>query len=130
MTPARLAAAIAALAAVGFCREAYFHFVAEPRLDAWHRSIDVKYEALRERLPGAGEIGYVSDDPIEGETGKRRFLETQYALAPLVLRSGDARAAVVVVNVFDPSRLGELLAARRLELVERVGVGTAVARPK
>ncbi|MGZ6143130.1 MAG: hypothetical protein ACXWLM_07315 [Myxococcales bacterium] len=130
MTPARLAAAIAALAAVGFCREAYFHFLAEPRAEQWRRSIDVKYEALREALPDEGEAGYVSDDPIEGETGKRRFLETQYALAPLVLRYGDDRSGVVVVNVFDPSRLGELLGARRLELVERIGVGTAVARPK
>ena len=33
MNQARLAAVIAALAAVGFCREAYFHFWSEPHYE-------------------------------------------------------------------------------------------------
>ncbi len=130
MSERRVAAALAALAAVGFCREAYFHFVAEPRAEPPRIAIDDKFSAVAERVPREGEAGYLSDDPIETEQGKRRFLEMQYALAPLVLRYGDDRAPLVLVDVMDPSRLPELVARHALELVERVGVGFALARPK
>ena len=125
----RLAGALAALAVVGFCREAYFHFVSEPRFEPRRMRIDEKFSAVAERVPREGEAGYLSDDPIETEQGKRRFLEMQYALAPLVLRYGDVKAPLVLVNVADPSRLAELVARNGLVLEERVGVMFALARP-
>ena len=124
MNERRLAAAIVALAAVGFCREAYVHFWSEPRHEPRRPPIDEKLAPLLQIAPRSGEAGYVSDEPIETEAGKRRFLETQYALAPLVLRYGDARAPVVIANVADPSRLDALLAGRR---AARAGPGLAVA---
>ena len=129
MTERRLAGFVAALALVGFCREAYLHFVSEPRNEPRRMRIDDKFSAVVERVPREGEVGYLSDDPIETEQGKRRFLEMQYALAPLVLRYGDVKAPLVVVNVLDPSRLPELVARNGLELEERIGVVFALARP-
>jgi hypothetical protein len=122
----RLAAAIVALAAVGFCREAYFHFWSEPRNEPRRPPIDTKFAPLFVWLPRDGEAGYVTDDPIGTESGKRRFLETQYALAPIVLRYGDGRAPLVVANVADPSDLDALLAGRTV--VARAGPGIAAAK--
>lgn len=125
MNQRRLAAAIVALSAVGFCREAYFHFWSEPRHEPRRPPIDEKFAPLFGLLPREGEAGYASDEPIETEAGKRRFLETQYALAPLVLRYGDSRAPLLVANVADPSHLAPILAGRTV--VARAG-GVVVAR--
>ena len=136
MTPARIAAAIAVLAAVGFCRTAYFHFVAEPLHEQPipGSPIDDQFRALLPLLPRAGEVGYVTDEPIlmapgfEYQGAKQRFLQLQYAVAPLVLRYDDDGAALVVANVADPARLEAVLRAHGLVVVARAGPSTAVAR--
>ncbi len=136
MTPARIAAAIAVLAAVGFCRTAYYHFVAEPRHERPLPGppIDDQFRALLPLLPRSGEVGYVTDEPIlttpgfEYQGAKQRFLQMQYALAPLVLRYDDDRAALVVANVADPARLGEVLRAHGLAAVAQAGPTTVVAK--
>lgn len=136
MTPARIAAVIAALAAVGFCRTAYFHFSSEPRRERPIPGppIDDQFRALLPLLPREGEVGYVTDEPIltapgfEYQGAKQRFLQMQYALAPLVLRYDDDRAPVVVANVADAAHLGEVLRAHGLVAVAQAGPATAVAR--
>lgn len=136
MTQARVAGIIAALAAVGLCRSAYFHFLAEPARERPIPGppIDDQFRALLALLPRSGEVGYVTDEPIllvpgrEFQGAKQRFLQMQYALAPLVLRYGDDHAAMVVANVADPSRLGDVLREHGLKVVAQAGPSTAVAR--
>jgi len=129
-------AAVVALATVGMLRILWLHFVSEPRHEPPREPIDLRYQALRE-IVRSGEAGYVSDLPAAvrlGEDaatlGTRLYLHAQYALAPVVLRYDDARAAVVIANVSEPSALPELLRQRGLELVAEAGPGLAVARPR
>ncbi len=138
MTERRIAAAILALAAVGFFREGYFHLIVEPLFERRPfpgEPLDDAFTKLRALLPASGEVGYVTDEPIllspgnEIESAKGRFLKMQYSVAPVVLRYGDDRAPVVVANVADPARLGEVLAAHGLVETARAGPSTAVARP-
>lgn len=137
MTFLRVAAVIAVLSAVGFCRTAYFHFVSEPLRERPIPGppIDDQFRALLPLLPRAGEVGYVTDEPIlmapgfEFQGAKQRFLQMQYALAPVVLRYGDDRARLVVANVADPAHLDEVLRAHGLALVAQAGPSTVVARP-
>ena len=136
MTERRLAAAIVALAAVGFCREAYFHFVAEPRVEPARPRIDDELRPLKAALPASGEVGYVTDEPVltepgrESEPAKQRFLQMQYALAPLVLRYDDARAPIVIASVLDEAHLAPVVQARGLTVVQQVGPRIAVTRPR
>ena len=138
MTLARVAAAIAVLSAVGFCRTAYLHFVVEPLHERPIPGppIDDQFRALLPLLPRSGEVGYVTDEPIlttpgfEYQGAKQRFLQMQYALAPLVLRYDDDRAPLIVANVADPAHLDEVLRAHGLSAVARAGPSTAVARPR
>jgi len=135
---ARLAAAIAALAAVGFCREAYFHFWAEPHYERPIPGppIDSDFRALRQMLPPSGEVGYVTDEPVlkspgsEFQAAKQHFLQMQYALAPVVLRYDDDRAPLVIANVLDEARLADVLRTHGLVLTAQIGPRTALARPR
>lgn len=136
MTPSRVAAVIALLSAVGFSRTAYFHFVSEPLRERPIPGppIDQQFRALLPLLPRSGEVGYVTDEPIlttpgfEFQGAKQRFLQMQYALAPVVLRYGDDRAPLVVANVADPAHLDQVLRAHGLAVVAQAGPSTAVAR--
>jgi hypothetical protein len=129
---------IAALAVVGFCRTAYFHFVSEPRYERPIPGppIDAQFRALLPLLPRTGEAGYVTDEPVlqtpgfEYQGAKQRFLQMQYALAPLVLRYDDDRAPLVIAHVADPAHLDEVLRAHGLAAIARAGPTTAVARPR
>ena len=134
MNRRRLTAAIAALSALGLCRAAYFHFVVEPEHPV--RRIDDELRSLVEALPREGEVGYVSDVPIEGpgsnvdEAAKREYLTAQYAVAPVILRYGDATLPLVVVQLGHPERLGEVLDRRRLRFSSWVAPKIALARPR
>ena len=138
MSQARLAAAIAALAAVGFCREAYFHFWAEPHYERPIPGppIDSDFRALRQMLPPSGEVGYVTDEPVlkspgsEFQAAKQHFLQMQYALAPIVLRYDEDRAPLVIANVLDEARLADVLRTHGLVLTAQIGPRTALARPR
>ncbi len=138
MRQGRVAAAIAALAVAGFCRTAYFHFVSEPLHERPIPGppIDSQFRALLPLLPREGEVGYVTDEPVlktpgfEYQSAKQRFLQMQYAIAPLVLRYDDDRAALVIANVADPARLDGVLRAHGLSMIARAGPSTAVARPR
>jgi hypothetical protein len=132
----RTTAAIVALAAIGMLRILWFHFVSEPRHEPPRPPIDLRYQALRQ-LVRSGEAGYVSDLPAAvrlgddpSAVGTRMYLQAQFALAPVVLRYDDARAAVVIANVSDPGALPDLLRQRGLELVAEAGPGLALARPR
>ena len=129
--------AVVLLALVGICRIAYFHFVSEPLHEPRRAPIDLRYQRVRSLLPGSGEIGYVSDLPPAtrlGEdaasAGTRLYLHAQYSLAPLVLRSGDVHAALVIANVSDPARVSEVLDRNGLRLVASAAPGVVVARPR
>jgi hypothetical protein len=130
--------AIAALLAlVGISRSVYVHFVAERPADLVVRrhAFDEELRPLAALLPSRGEVGYVTDQPIQSPGGewqgpKQRFLQVQYALAPVVLRYDDDRTPMVVVNATGEKSLDELMARHRLILIARVSSGLAVARPK
>jgi hypothetical protein len=138
VTQGRVAAVIAALAVAGFLRTAYFHFVSEPRHEQPIPGppLDAQFQALLPLLPREGEVGYVTDEPVlktpgfEYQGAKQRFLQMQYAIAPLVLRYDDDRAALVIANVGDPARLEGVLRAHALSVIARAGPFTAVARPR
>ena len=64
---------------------------------------DARFRELRQRLPGHGVVGYVSDAAVatmdlqsaEARRSFKRYLLTQYALVPLVvLRSVDPEFVV------------------------------------
>jgi hypothetical protein len=136
--PLRTAAlAVAALAALGIAREAWFHLASEPvwRLAAARaRYPEHRYLAVRAVLPPAGRIGYLSDEPVSvrpgafesDEWGTWLYQRAQYALAPLVLVVGDANAGVVLANVKDPARLDAVALSHGLR-VERRFEGGRVA---
>jgi hypothetical protein len=134
VTRERITAAVAALAALGLCRAAWFHFVIEP--DHPVRYLDREFRQLAEALPPEGEVGYVSDLPMEeapgavNEPAKAGYLEVQYAVAPVILRYGDASLPLVVVRLADPARLYEVLERRRLRFRSWVGPRIALARPR
>ena len=138
MTQARIAAMIAVLSAVGFARTAYFHFVSEPLRERPIPGppIDDQFRALLPLLPRSGEAGYVTDDPIlaspgvEFQAAKQRFLQMQYAVAPLILRYGDDRVPLVIAHVGDPAHLEGVLREHGLVVVARPGPVTALARPR
>jgi hypothetical protein len=134
--PDLLPAIAAVLAVVGLCRSLYVHFVAERPADliAPRHAFDEELRPLSAVLPPRGEVGYVTDVPIEAPGGawqgpKQRFLQVQYAVAPVVLRYDDDRASLVVVTARSASSLDELLARHGLKVVERLGPNLAVARP-
>lgn len=134
MSRERITAAIAALAALGLCRAAWFHFVVEP--DRPVRHLDREFGQVAEALPPEGEIGYVSDLPMEeapgevNEPAKGPYLEVQYALAPRVLRYDDASLPLVIVRLADPARLDEILQRRHLRFSSWAGPRVALARPR
>jgi hypothetical protein len=132
----RIGVLVAALAVVGMGRIAWLHFVSEPLHEPRNERIDPRYAPLRQFLQ-PGRIGYVSDAPPSrtpgddnGTRGNRLYFHAQYALAPLVLRPNDDRAPSIVVNLFDPARLDEVLAQHELALVARPAPAVAVARPR
>jgi hypothetical protein len=133
----RLAAAIVALAAVGFCRQAYFHFWVEPHVERPIPGppIEDEFLSLRAALPPSGEVGYVTDEPILKEPGrefqaaKQRFLQIQYSLVPLVVRYDDDRAPLVIASVLDEKNLPSVLQSRGLTVVTQVAPRIAIARP-
>jgi hypothetical protein len=134
VTRERITAAIAVLSALGLCRAAYFHFVVEP--DHPVRHLDREFRALVEALPPQGEAGDVSDVPMEeapgevNEPAKGRYLEVQYAVAPVILRYGDSGLPLVVVRVADPDHLDEVLEQRGLRFWAWAGPTIALARQK
>lgn len=134
MSRERITAAIAALSALGLCRAAYFHFVVEP--DHPVRHLDREFRELADALPPEGEVGYVSDLPMEeapgevNEPAKGGYLEVQYAVAPVILRYGDAALPLVVVRLTDPDHLDEVLERRRLRFWSWAGPKIALARPR
>ena len=132
MTPQRI---IVALAVLGMCRIAWFHFGSEPLHEPMHEHIDERYAPLKPHLPASGSVGYVSDEPAAtrpgdnpGSEGTSMYEQAQYALAPLILRYGDLRAPLVIANLADPSKLSQV--APGLEVVAHPAPGLAVLRPR
>jgi len=132
-----LPALAALLAVVGLARSVYVHFVVERPADLMdpRPAFDEELRPLAALLPPRGEVGYVTDEPIQSPGGKwqgpkQRFLQVQYAVAPVVLRYDEDRAPLVVVNARSERSLDEQIARRGLTLVARVTSGLAVARPK
>jgi hypothetical protein len=127
---------IVALAAIAMLRIFWLHFISEPAHEPMRARIDRRYEGVREVVSGR-VAGYISDLPAAvhfGEDpttlGTRMYLEAQFGLAPILLRHGDDRAQIVIVNVADPSRLPELLRRHQLVLQAEPAPGLAVARPR
>jgi hypothetical protein len=129
----RLEIAVVLLALLGLSRAAFFHLVAEPRTQPRRQHIDDRFGALKALLPAQGEVGYLSDAPPADRPdedpaapGTRLYEETQFALAPLVLRNGDDRARLVVVNLLEPAGVAALAEAHGLRVLAEPGAGLAV----
>jgi hypothetical protein len=115
--------ATAVLAIAGAGREAWFHLVSEPigqlARAARERLPEAGYAQVRLLLPRTGRVGYLTDVPVSTVPGPREgaelgtwlYVQTAYALAPLILVYGDAGTDPVLACVVDPGRLDEL--ARR-----------------
>lgn len=74
-------------------------------------SVDHRYRELRDSLRSSGQtrVGYWSDLP----DGEMRFMQAQYALAPILLDRG-VRSRYVVADLSDRERIREVCV--RLEL--------------
>ncbi|HZX93072.1 MAG TPA: hypothetical protein VFE90_01040 [Myxococcales bacterium] len=134
MTRQRIVVVIAVLSVVGMVRASFFHFVMEPTHPVRH--LDAEYRELPPLLPREGEVGFVTDLPMDEAPGevnegpKAAYLEAQYVVAPVILRYGDATLPLVVVSLRDPDRLDDVLRDRRLQFVSWAGPRVAVARPR
>lgn len=128
-----------ALAAIGLGRELWFHVVVEriwalPEEAARSVRPDDRYAVVRALLPRKGRIGYLTDEPLSFRPGSppthgnERYEEALYALAPLILRYGDADQPVVLVDAADPVNVEGLCSAYRLAIQVRPAAGMAVAR--
>jgi hypothetical protein len=135
--PNSLPVIAALLALAGLSRIVYVHFVAERPSDLFRQRhvFNEELRPLATLLPSRGEVGYLTDEPIQSPGGawqgpKQRFLGAQYAVAPVVLRYDDDRSPLVLVNASSEKSLDELVARHGLIVVARVTSGVAVARPK
>jgi hypothetical protein len=124
---------IALFSVVGLLRLAYFHFRVEPRDFPVARHIDERYAALEAAVPASGEVGYVSDAPPPANQtddptvpGTRLFEETQYALAPLILRNGDDTQPIVIAVLLVPANLEAVARQHHLRVLRQPAPGFAV----
>lgn len=87
-----------------------------------------RFRGLRRALPAQGVIGYVSGAGPEGFTTEdfRRFLLTEYALAPLVLINDTAPE--LIVGNFNPDSTPSAPPAPDLQLVRDFGDGVWLLR--
>ena len=89
-------------------------------------SYEGRYRELRQALPRQGIIGYVSGTEQFGTEEFKRFLLTEYALAPLVLIR-DSTPDLVVGN-FHPDRVPAEPPSPDLRLVRDFGDGVWLLR--
>ena len=87
---------------------------------------EVRYRALKEALPRRGVIGYVSGAEEFGSEDFKRFLLTEYALAPLVLIN-DTTPDLIVGN-FHPDSVPSEPPTPDLQLVRDFGDGVWLLR--
>jgi hypothetical protein len=130
---------VLALAAVGLGRQIWFHCFVEGiwTLPVAARSVrpDARYAPVRALLPRSGTVGYLTDEPVVLRPGRlptrgnERYEEALYALAPLILRNGDAGQPLVLVDAGDPARADDLCARYGLAVEMRAATGIALARP-
>ena len=138
-----VALTVAALSVLGLSRQAFFHLVAEPvtQLSAAARAprSDLRYLELRRALErlGAKSVGYLSDEPVDTQPGPsahplgaKLYQQALYALAPVVLRYGDDRAQLVLVNLNSPASLEPLARAHRLSVVQSFSPTLALLAPR
>jgi len=130
---------VIALAAVGLGRQIWVHCFAEriwtlPAAASGARP-DARYAAARAFLPASGRIGYISDEPLTlrpgslPTRGNDKYQQALYALAPLVLRYGDAALPYVLLDATDPAGVAELCARHALVVDLPAAGGVAVAHP-
>jgi hypothetical protein len=89
-------------------------------------SYERRYRELKQALPHEGVIGYVSAGQQFGTEDFRRFLLTEYALAPLVLIN-DTTPDLIVGN-FHPDSVPSAPPAPDLRLVRDFGDGVWLLR--
>jgi hypothetical protein len=123
--------AVAGLALAGAAREVWFHAVSEPigQLPSAvrERRPEAGYAQVRRLLPRTGRVGYLTDVPVSTTPGHREgaelgtwlYLQTAYALAPLVLVHGDAGTDPVLACVVHAERLEELARVHGLRVEAR-----------
>jgi hypothetical protein len=120
------------LALVGMARDLDVHLVQEPVIRLPQAmsapTIDARYAAIKRALPRHGQLGYVSDLPLDQEGGDTLHLQAIYALAPLVLVRDDGSPGLVVANLAHPSALSAICRGRRLDVVRDFGSGLVLLR--
>lgn len=89
--------------------------------------MDARYAALAAALPPGGLVGWVSDRPAGENRWSRLYTQCQYALVPRLLVF-DARPELVVADLADPARLGEVAGRNGLEVVRVFEGGVALCR--
>jgi hypothetical protein len=87
-----------------------------------------RFSGLKRVLPQRGVVGYSSGLPPQefGSEDFKRFLLTEYALAPLVIVN-DTGPQLVIGN-FDPKRIRSAPALPGLEMVRDFGDGLRLLR--
>jgi hypothetical protein len=89
---------------------------------------ELRFNALKRVLPPRGVVGYASGLPPEEFVSEdfKRFLLTEYALAPLVIV--DDTTPELVIGNFDPERIRDVPALPGLETVRDFGDGLRLLR--
>lgn len=89
---------------------------------------ELRFSALKRALPVRGVVGYTSGLPAEEFVSEdfKRFLLTEYALAPLIIVN-DTTPQLVIGN-FDPERIRTVPTVPGLETVRDFGDGLRLLR--
>ena len=89
-------------------------------------AFDKRFAPLRAQLSlsGCREVGYVTDEPKNGDwfTG---YFRTEYALAPTIV-DDSTDPALIVANLRDPSSIASIIRDKHLFLVSDYGNGAVL----
>jgi hypothetical protein len=104
--PRALIAVCTALAIAGMARIVFV----DAQTSTIPSRIDDRYVGIRPLVPHDGRARFLTDERFARELDSKRYTQTLYSLAPLVLTLDDADAGLAVADVVDPKAVAGLAA--------------------